>query len=134
MEFLRNLHFVRYKKNDMRKITLYFVLSAMVLSAVGCAPKNNDFKYSIDEFADVRVMRYRIDVWDSLSFQQKQYVYHLAEAAKWGRDIFWDQHCSYGLQVRHALEQIFEQYPGARKGQDWDAFVVYAKRVFFASG
>ncbi|MBQ7517438.1 MAG: dihydrofolate reductase [Bacteroidales bacterium] len=106
----------------------------MVLSAVGCAPKNNDFKYSIDEFADVRVMRYRIDVWDSLSFQQKQYVYHLAEAAKWGRDIFWDQHCSYGLQVRHALEQIFEQYSGARKGQDWDAFVVYAKRVFFASG
>ena len=106
----------------------------MVLSVVGCAPKNDDFKYCIDEFADVKIMRYRIDVWDSLSFQQKQYVYHLAEAAKWGRDIFWDQHGAYGLQVRHALEQVFEQYPGARKGQDWDDFVVYAKRVFFASG
>ncbi|MBP5538638.1 MAG: dihydrofolate reductase, partial [Bacteroidales bacterium] len=106
----------------------------MVLSAVGCAPKNNDFKYCIDEFADVKIMRYRIECWDSLSFQQKRYVYHLAEAAKWGRDIFWDQHCACGLQVRHALEQVFDHYKGARKGQDWDDFVVYAKRVFFASG
>ncbi len=106
----------------------------MVLSAVGCTPKNKDFKYCIDEFADVKIMRYRIEGWDSLSFRQKQFVYHLAESAKWGRDIFWDQHCAYGLQVRHAIEKVFEDYPGARKGKDWDDFTVYAKRVFFASG
>lgn len=118
----------------MRKITKVFIAVMMVMTAVGCAQKTQDFKYLIDEFADIKIMRYRIEGWDSLSFQQKQYVYHLAEAAKWGRDIIWDQHCKYALPVRYALENVFENYKGARSGADWDLFVVYAKRVFFSNG
>ena len=90
----------------MRKITKVFIAVMMVMTAVGCAQKTQDFKYLIDEFADIKIMRYRIEGWDSLSFQQKQYVYHLAEAAKWGRDIIWDQHCKYALPVRYALENV----------------------------
>lgn len=106
----------------------------MVIAAVGCAPKTQEFKYLIDEFADIKIMRYRVEGWDSLSFQQKQYVYHLAEATKWGRDIIWDQHCKYNLPVRYALEDVYENYKGKRSGADWEGFDVYAKRVFFSNG
>lgn len=110
-------------------------MTALCAAAASCAREKGDgFRYSIDEFADIRMMRYRIEGWDSLSFRQKQYVYHLAESAKWGRDIFWDQNGKYNLQVRHALEQIFDSYKGSRKGTDWDGFTVYAKRVFFSNG
>ena len=102
-----------------------------------CTVKNDkveNFRYLIDEFADIKVIRYTVPGWDKLSLQQKEYAYHLSEAAKWGRDIAWDQNCSGNIALRHTLEDILENYKGERSGQDWDAFVVYAKRVFFANG
>ena len=102
-----------------------------------CTVKNDkveNFRYLIDEFADTKVIRYTVPGWDKLSLQQKEYAYHLSEAAKWGRDIAWDQNCSGNIALRHTLEDIFENYRGERSGEQWDAFVVYAKRVFFANG
>lgn len=102
-----------------------------------CTVKNDkveNFRYLIDEFADIKVIRYTVPGWDKLSLRQKEYAYHLSEAAKWGRDIAWDQNCSGNIALRHTLEDILENYKGERSGEQWEAFVVYAKRVFFANG
>ena len=108
--------------------------SAAIVGGCG-APSDkpeNDFKYTIDSFADLKVMRYQIPGWENLSLQQKEYAYHLAEAAKYGRDILWDQNCKDNLRVRHALEAILET--PAEDSEDYRNFVVYAKRVFFSNG
>lgn len=92
------------------------------------------FRYLADEFADLRVIRYRIPGWDSLTFNQKEYIYHLSEAAKTGRDIFWDQNFKHGLKIRKVLETIFDNYTGEKESSDYAEFLVYAKRVFFSNG
>ena len=92
------------------------------------------FRYTVDEFADIKIMRYRIPGWDSLTFRQKSLLYHLGEAAKYGRDILWDQNCKYNLEIRHLLEAIIEGYPGDRETEEWKKFETYAKRVFFSNG
>lgn len=114
-------------------------VTALAAAAVSCgnAPESSqgtDFKYLIDEFADIKIMRYRIPGWESLTLRQKEYAYHLGEAAKYGRDILWDQNCRYNLQVRKVLERILENYQGDRECVDFQNFIVYAKRVFFSNG
>ena len=112
------------------------IAGSAVLALVSCrqGAGEGDFKYQIDEFADLRIIRYRIDGWEGLSLQQKEYVYHLSEAAKWGRDIYWDQNGRYNLQVRRVLENILENYDGDRDCDEFKDFTVYAKRVFFSNG
>ena len=120
-----------------RKINYAAAFALALCSMASCTVKNDkveNFRYLIDEFADTKVIRYAVPGWDKLSLQQKEYAYHLSEAAKWGRDIAWDQNCSGNIALRHTLEDIFENYRGERSGEQWDAFVVYAKRVFFANG
>lgn len=92
------------------------------------------FRYLADEFADLKIIRYKIPGWENLSFEQKQYIYHLSEAAKAGRDIFWDQNFKYGLKIRKVLEKIFDQYKGEKESDEYKEFLVYAKRVFFSNG
>ena len=106
------------------------------LALVSCRQTagQDGFKYLIDEFADLRIIRYRIDGWEDLSLQQKEYVYHLSEAAKWGRDIYWDQNGRYNLGIRRVLENILENYDGDRDCDEFKDFTVYAKRVFFSNG
>ena len=114
-------------------------LTALTAAAVSCGngaatQQDKDFKYLIDEFADLKIMRYRIPGWDGLTLRQKEYVYHLGEAAKYGRDILWDQHCKVNLPIRHAIENILVNYGGDRECKDFQDFTVYAKRVFFSNG
>ena len=92
------------------------------------------FKYTVDEFADIQVLKYRIPSWDSLSLQQKAYIYHLGEAGKCGRDILFSQNFKHNLGIRKMLENIIENYQGDRNTQEWENFLVYAKRVFFSNG
>ena len=96
--------------------------------------KVEGFKYLLDEFADIKVIRYTVPGWEDLSLSQKEYVYHLAEAAKWGRDIYWDQNCEGNLPLRRVLEQIVSEYAGDKECDEYKAFEVYAKRVFFSNG
>ena len=98
------------------------------------AAENKEFKYLVDEFADLKIMRYQVPGWEELTLKQKEYVYHLAEAAKYGRDIIWAQNCRYNLQIRKTLENILENYKGDRTTEDWAKFETYAKRVFFSNG
>lgn len=96
--------------------------------------QSNDFHYLLDEFADLKVIRFRVPGWDNLSFRQKEYAYHLSEAAKLGRDITWDQYCKWNLPIRHVVEDILNEYEGDRECADFQNFTVYAKRLFFANG
>ena len=112
-------------------------IAGMAAALVSCADKtadNGEFKYLIDEFADLKIMRYQVPGWDELSLQQKEYVYHLAEAAKYGRDIIWAQNYKHNLSIRKTLENILENYKGDRSCADFKAFETYAKRVFFSNG
>ena len=95
---------------------------------------DKDFKYLVDEFADLKIMRYQVPGWNELTLQQKEYVYHLAEAAKYGRDIIWLQNNKYNLEVRKVLENVLENYQGDRECQEFNQFLTYAKRVFFSNG
>ena len=91
-------------------------------------------KTLIDEFADIKIMRFDVPGWDGLDLDDKKYAYHLSEAAKMGRDITWDQYCRWNLPVRYVVESILERYGGDRECDDFKAFTVYAKRLFFSSG
>ena len=116
------------------KMILGAGMAATMMSCSDKAAENGDFKYLLDEFADVKVMRYQVPGWDGLSLQQKEYVYHLAEAAKYGRDIIWMQNNKYNLDVRKMLENALENYKGNRTSDDYRMFETYAKRVFFSNG
>ena len=119
----------------MRKIVKMILTGSAALALAACeAPQSQDFKYTIDSFADLKVMRYRIPGWENLTMQQKEYAYHLAEAAKFGRDILWDQNCKDNLRVRHALEAILENDGIDTSGEQYQQFLEYAKRVFFSNG
>lgn len=91
-------------------------------------------KTLIDEFADIKVMRFEVPGWDSLSQRQKEFAFHMSEAAKLGRDITWDQYCAWNLPVRHLVEDILERYDGDREVPEFKDFLVYCKRLFFSSG
>jgi len=97
--------------------------------------ENNDtFSFLIDRFADIKIMQYQVPEWDKLSLQQKKLVYYLSQAALSGRDIIWDQNYKYNLVIRRILENIIEHYKGDRNSKEWQEFMIYVKRVWFANG
>ena len=125
----------------MKKIKLIWenllLIGAIVLTAA-CSQKENtnnqNFTFIVDEFADIQILKYQIPNWDSLTFNQKAFLYYTSEAAKCGRDIVFDQFGKYNLKIRRTLETIINKYEGDRQSQDWNNFLVYAKRVFFSNG
>ena len=127
----------------MKFIVKMIAYTGMAAALVSCADNAADnrktasdegFTYLVDEFADLKIMRYQVPGWDELSLQQKEYVYHLAEAAKYGRDIIWMQNNRYNLEIRKVIENILENYSGDRECEDFAKFGTYAKRVFFSNG
>lgn len=95
---------------------------------------SDEFNYFVEQFEDMRILRYNLPGFEDLSLQQKQYIYYLSEAALAGRDILWDQNFRYNMKIRKTIEGIIESYSGDRENEDFKAFMVYAKRVFFANG
>ncbi len=120
----------------MKKFVMVLSIAGLITACASCGKKaqNGEFKYLVDEFADLKVMRYQIPGWDELTLQQKEYIYYLGEAAKCGRDILADQNFKYNLTVRKTLEAVLNSYNGDKKCADYQNFVVYAKRVFFSNG
>ena len=118
----------------MKKVFYIMMTMSLAAAMTGCGEKEQKFNYLLDEFADLKIMRYQIPGWDELSLQQKEYAYHLAEAAKWGRDIIWDQNSEHNIELRHTIENILENYEGDKSSDEYQKFLVYAKRVFFANG
>ena len=93
-----------------------------------------DFKYEYCRFADIQMLRYRLDGFDKLTLRQKKLVYCLAEAALWGRDMTFDQFGRYNLKIRKTLEAIYTGYDGDRNSSDFKGLETYLKRVWFSNG
>lgn len=92
------------------------------------------FEYQVEQFADLQILRYRVSGFEKLSLRQKQLIYYLSQAALEGRDILYHQNGKYNLPVRRLLEAIFVAYKGSRDTDEFRAFEVYLKRVWFANG
>jgi len=93
-----------------------------------------DFNYVVEQFADIKVLRYQIPGFKELTLKEKELVYYLTQAGLSGRDIMWDQNYRYNLKVREALESINKNYTGDRESKDFIAFKTYLKRVWFSNG
>lgn len=90
--------------------------------------------YSVDQFADVEILRYEVPGFESLSLQQKTLIYYLNEAALQGRDILFDQNYRHNLLIRKVLETIYIHADVQRTTSDWKAFETYLKRVWVSNG
>lgn len=131
----------------MRKYFLLFGLAALIF--IGCGeptsqstdttdttPSENldDFNWNPENFADKKIVRYRIPGFDKLTLQQKKLVYYLTEAGLAGRDITYDQNYRHNIEIRRALEHIINNYSGDKEVEEWKNLMLYAKEVWFASG
>ncbi|WP_337526904.1 dihydrofolate reductase [Segatella sp.] len=87
-----------------------------------------------ERFADIQMLRYELKGFENLSLTQKIYIYCLSKATLLGRDITFDQQGKYNLRIRKTLEAVYRHYEGNRESEDFKAFEVYLKRVWFASG
>ena len=92
------------------------------------------FAYETEQFADLRILRYKIDGFKKLKKRQKVLAYYLYEAALSGRDITWDQNFKYNLCIRRTLEAVVNSYDGDMNTEDYRKFMVYTKRVWFSNG
>ena len=109
---------------------------AGVLALTACAnveTENAEQPWIVDRFDDIKVIRYEVPGFENLTLQEKEYVYYLAEAAKCGRDILFDQNFKYNLAVRRTLETIYTASE-VREGEEFVAFEKYLKKVWFANG
>lgn len=93
----------------------------------------SEFSYADEKFADLQLLRYRVEGFEQLSLQQKKLIYYLSEAALCGRDILFDQNGKYNLRIRKMLETIYVDYPD-KDSEDFKALEIYLKRVWFSSG
>lgn len=93
-----------------------------------------DFKYEVDSFADIEVLRYQVPGFNELPLEQKELVYYLSMAAIEGRDILFDQNNRYNLAIRRTLEAIYGNYKGDKNTSDYKEFEVYLKRIWFSNG
>lgn len=93
-----------------------------------------NIQFETEQFADVQVLKYDIPGWEKLTLKEKKLVYYLAQAGYSGRDIFWDQNYKYNLKIRTALENVYKNYKGDKKNENWKNFEIYLKRIWFSNG
>jgi dipeptidyl-peptidase III len=122
----------------MKLINYYLILFTLIMT-VSCKeqPKTDeasDFQFLVEQFADLRIMRYPVEGFDQLELKQKELVYYLSQAAIEGRDILFDQNYRHNLTIRRTLEAIYESNDTIRNNAEFKAFEIYLKRVWFSSG
>ena len=108
--------------------------SLLILASCATKQEKDDFDYTVESFADLEILRYKVPGFEELSLKQKELVYYLSEAAAYGRDILYDQNGKWNLAIRRTLEAIYQNYTGDRESQDFKNFEVYLKRVWFSNG
>jgi dipeptidyl-peptidase-3 len=129
------------------KKTVLITMTGLSMMFAGCgggqkAPEKQaeadivpaDFKYEVDAFADLEILRYYVPGFNNLTLKQKELVYYLSMAAVEGRDILFDQNNRYNLAIRRTLEAIYGNYKGDKNTSDYKEFEVYLKRVWFSNG
>ncbi len=135
LDKIKKINKITIMKFGLKMIITIGTAAALLSGCCGNEPKKDgEFHYLLDEFADLKILCFQIPGWDDLTLAQKEYAYHLSEAAKFGRDITWDQYCKWNLPIRHVVENILNEYDGDRTTEEYQNFLVYAKRLFFSNG
>ena len=98
------------------------------------ARKEKKFEYSNERFADLQMLRYKVEGFEDLTLKQKTFIYYLQEAALYGRDILFDQNGKYNLRIRKMLEDVYVNYQGDKESKNFKALEEYLKRVWFSNG
>ncbi len=110
------------------------MMSILISACSDDKTKEDEFKVQIDRFEDIQILRYQIPGFDELDLRQKKLLYYLSEAAKSGRDITFDQNFKYNLFVKRILDAVVVSYTGDKSTEDFEKFMIYTKKVWFASG
>jgi dipeptidyl-peptidase-3 len=127
----------------IKRTQIWTLAFLMVVLAVGCQKSQTEpeaeaitqeFKWQVDKFADLKILRYQVPGFEELPLAQKELIYYLSEAALCGRDIMFDQNYKHNLMIRRTLDAIVEGYKGDRTDPQWEKFMVYTKRVWFSNG
>ncbi len=121
----------------MKKTMMQMAMTTMLLTACGTSQKEtvqDDFDYTVEQFADLQILRYQVKGFENLTLKQKELVYYLSQAALQGRDILFDQNGKYNLIIRKMLETVYTDYQGNRKDSNFVNMEVYLKRVWFSNG
>ena len=117
------------------RTTKVLILLFFIFSFLSCTNLNESkFSYFSEQFADLKILRYQIPGFENLSLDQKKLVYYLTEAGLSGRDIMYDQNYRHNLKIRRALENIHISYQGDKNNNQWKAFEIYLKRIWFSNG
>jgi dipeptidyl-peptidase-3 len=137
------LHLLKLKIIKMKNfLFIAIAISSVLLFSCKEEPKGNqvaevvsdDFNYLVEQFADIKVLRYQIPSWDDLTLKEQKLVYYLTQAGLEGRDIMWDQNYRHNLTIRKAIESVYTGYSGDKTTDDWKNFEIYMKRVWFSNG
>lgn len=121
-------------------LTKFFVPAMAAMAITACGGKatqqqaDGDFDYTVDRFADIEVLRYKVPDFEKLTPQQRILIYYLTEAAITGRDILWDQNGKYNLDIRDLIENVYTSFDGDRESADFKGLELYLKQIEFANG
>ena len=118
----------------MKHQKIYSTIMACTLALASATANTDNFKYTDEKFADIQMLRYKVNGFEKLTLKQKTLIYYLSEAALYGRDILFDQNGAYNLRIRKMLEVIYTDFNGNRNTQDFKALTEYLKRVWFSNG
>ena len=121
----------------MKNKFIQLTMMATMLTACGTQTSNHaadDFKYADEQFADLQMLRYKVQGFEDLTLKQKELVYYLSEAALEGRDIIFDQNGKYNLTIRKMLETVYTDFKGDKNDENFKAMETYLKRVWFSNG
>lgn len=118
----------------MRQYLKTIMLSAFTAVASQGIHAEDTFKYNNERFADLQMLRYKVEGFEQLTLKQKTFIYYMQEAALWGRDIIFDQNGKYNLAIRKMLEDVYTTYEGDKTTTDYKAFEEYLKRTWFSIG
>ncbi len=125
-------------------LAILFLFGLVLVSCKDKEPENTaqiddnviaaDFDYTVEQFSDIKILRYQIPSWDNLTLKEQKLVYYLTQAGLAGRDIMWAQNYRHNLEIRNALENIYTTYNGDKTSEDWKNFEIYLKRIWFSNG
>ena len=120
----------------MKKGLMIGLMGAMTLVACNQEKEKveDQFNYTVEQFADLQLLRFKVHGFEELPLKQKELVYYLSEAALQGRDILFDQNGKYNLIIRKMLEVVYTDYQGDRSDVNFKNFETYLKRVWFSNG
>lgn len=126
---------------NIKKSLILAMAFVLVILAAECKKSETqpeaaaqEFKWQIDQFADLKILRYKVPDFAGLSLAKKELVYYLGEAALCGRDITYAQNYKHNLTIRKTLEAVVEGYKGDRTDPQWKKFMTFTKRVWFSNG